>query len=111
MSLNEWLDEATELINKNNVICENVSVDTSEYELAHGKKPRGKGTWGFIYPEGITESDVAIYNESGRTIDATKMEDGRLLVFFRPITTYAKTRDLALDIAKKLKIDNIVVGT
>ena len=47
-----------------------IYVDTSNFEAAHGRSPRGKGGWAFSYDKGARGDDVIFI--SGSYTDAKK---------------------------------------
>ena len=48
-----------------------IQVNTRQYELAHGKKPRGYGNWAFFF-DGRTEIEEAFWH-NGKFSEASKM--------------------------------------
>ena len=43
-----------------------IYVSTREYELSHGKKPRGRGSWAFFF-DGATRVEDAYWSSGGQT--------------------------------------------
>jgi hypothetical protein len=58
-----------------------IEVDTSEFEFAHGKKPRGRGGWAFGFTRRATLEDLywthnATYSEATKLAKAKARELG-----------------------------------
>lgn len=41
-----------------------VEVDTTEYEFSHGKKPRGRGGWGFEVNGAVVWAPCSTYGDA-----------------------------------------------
>lgn len=63
-----------------------IQIDTTEYEFAHGRKPRGTGTWAFFF-------------------DADKIP------WWMPDATYAEAKKAAIKEGRRIGAFRIKVGS
>lgn len=54
-----------------------ITVKTSQFEFAHGKKPRGQGGWFFNFPHVNQGSENATFFVNGTYGDAVKKAKAR----------------------------------
>lgn len=63
----------SETINQEEATMPRHQFDTTEYEFAHGRAPKGRGSWAF-FPEGSDTSDVsnAVFAPAGTFTEARR---------------------------------------
>lgn len=75
-----------------------MTFDTNEYELTHGRKPRGEGSWAFQF---FFTHNVVVMGTNGRDV----------LEFAPGLLTYSAAKRWAIARAKELGACRVAVAT